>query len=57
MRVDRGAGWVTRPVKPVGAPGSIEPRTAARRRSAGLIVAVQLGIVVVVYLRMRDARQ
>lgn len=47
MRVDRGAGWVKRPVNPVGVPGSIEPRTAARRRSAGLIVEVQLEIVVV----------
>lgn len=50
MRVDRGAGWVTRPVNPVGAPGSIEPRTAAKRRSAGLIVGVQLEMAVVVHL-------
>jgi hypothetical protein len=43
MRVDRGAGCVRRPVNPVGVPGSMVPRTAAKRRSAGLIVGVQLG--------------
>lgn len=36
-----------RPVRPVGVPGSIEPRTAAKRRRAGLIVGVQLRVVIV----------